>query len=331
MKFTSTFSALLVVLPLMAHVSGLAVPEGAVVARQRGGFGGKGAKAAPPAKGAATGKGATAATSAVVPPPATSSTAAAAPPANNAAAASGSGGDLQSSLTIDPSVIQTTGTGQNPPTAGQADAATSPNNFANFCALGLPNVPLTNGLQLTTGSCNPIPIGNIPSTANIPSSKFQDPVNLQDLTPNTAFNVTLGVKNIQLGTFTNAAQTYFGNPQTLNAQGQIIGHQHIVIEAIDSLTSTTITDATKFQFFKGIDQGQDANGNVVVPVAAGLPAGVYRMGTIMSSATHQPVIVPIAQHGICDDVIYITVGQGAGAAAAATGAANGAAAPPATK
>lgn len=60
MKFTSTFSALLVVLPLMAHVSGLAVPEGAVVARQRGGFGGKGAKAAPPAKGAATGKGATA-------------------------------------------------------------------------------------------------------------------------------------------------------------------------------------------------------------------------------------------------------------------------------
>lgn len=156
-------------------------------------------------------------------------------------------------------------------------------------------------------------------------------MNLQDLTPNTAFNVTLGVKNIQLGTFTNAAQTYFGNPQTLNAQGQIIGHQHIVIEAIDSLTSTTITDATKFQFFKGIDQGQDANGNVVVPVAAGLPAGVYRMGTIMSSATHQPVIVPIAQHGICDDVIYITVGQGAGAAAAATGAANGAAAPPATK
>jgi hypothetical protein len=37
MKFSSSFSALLVVLPLMANVSGLAVPEAALVSRQRGG------------------------------------------------------------------------------------------------------------------------------------------------------------------------------------------------------------------------------------------------------------------------------------------------------
>jgi hypothetical protein len=56
---------------------------------------------------------------------------------------------------------------------------------------------------------------------------------------------------------------------------------------------------------QGVDDAADGNGNVVVPVTAGLPAGAYRFGTIMSSATHQPVIAPIAQHGLIDDVIYV--------------------------
>jgi hypothetical protein len=104
---------------------------------------------------------------------------------------------LQSSPTIDPACIQNTDdgelsfllftyfalhcfnfaypafAGQNPPVTGQTGADVSKNNFANLCALGLPKVPLTNGLQITTGSCNPIPIGNIPSVDNMPSSKFR--------------------------------------------------------------------------------------------------------------------------------------------------------------
>ncbi|KAJ7630462.1 hypothetical protein FB45DRAFT_1027684 [Roridomyces roridus] len=240
-------------------------------------------------------------------PPAATSDAATPPDNNNAGGGSATGGDLQDSLTLDPNIIQTTGTGQEPPVAGQASALTSKNNFANICSLGLPNVPITNGLQLTGGSCNPIPIGNIPSIQNVPSSKFQSPTNGETLKANTPFNVTLAVKNIQIGTFTAATETYYANPQTLNAQGQIIGHTHIVIEAIDALDSTTVTDPLKFAFFKGVDDAADANGQVTVPVAAGLAAGVYRMGTIMSSATHQPVIVAVAQHGIVDDVIYMTV------------------------
>ncbi|KAJ7037545.1 hypothetical protein C8F04DRAFT_1393733 [Mycena alexandri] len=235
-------------------------------------------------------------------PPAAAPPAAAAPPP-----AAADSGDLQQSLTVDSSVLQTTDDGQNPPVTGQAAAQTSKNNFINFCVPTLKNLPITNGLQITTGSCNPTPIGQIPSTANIPSAKFQSPTNGATLKANTPFNITLQAKNIQLGKFTNAAKTYFANPQTLNAQGQIIGHTHIVIEAVDSLASTAVTDATKFLFFKGINDAADAQGNVQATVAAGLPAGTYRMGTIMSSATHQPVIVPIAQHGICDDVIYMTI------------------------
>ncbi|KAJ7171751.1 hypothetical protein C8R43DRAFT_874726 [Mycena crocata] len=212
----------------------------------------------------------------------------------------------QTALTLNPAVIQTTDDGQNPPVTGQTAAATSPNNFANFCALGLPKTPITNGLQTTTGSCNPIPIGQIPGTNAIPSAKFQSPTNGDTIAADKAFTITLAAKNIQLGTFTNAQKTYFANPQTLNGQGQIIGHTHVVIEAIDSLGSTKVTDPTKFFFFKGVDAPANGQGQVTVDVTTGVPAGTYRMGTIMSSATHQPVIVPIAQHGLCDDVVYVS-------------------------
>jgi hypothetical protein len=133
----------------------------------------------------------------------------------------------------------------------------------------------------------------------------ESPKNLDTIASDVTFNIVLKTKNIQLGTFTNAQKTYFANPQKLNAQGQIIGHTHVVMETIDSLTTTKLSDPTKFFFFKGVNDAQDAQGNVNVPVAGGVKPGVYRMCTIVSSATHQPAIVPIAQHGSLDDCIYV--------------------------
>jgi hypothetical protein len=133
----------------------------------------------------------------------------------------------------------------------------------------------------------------------------ESPKNLDTIASGETFNIVLQTKGIQLGTFTNAQKTYFANPQKLNAQGQIIGHTHIVMETIDALDSTTVTDPTKFFFFKGVNDAQDAQGNVQVPVTGGVKPGVYRMCTIVSSATHQPAIVAIAQHGSLDDCIYV--------------------------
>ncbi|KAJ7314743.1 hypothetical protein DFH08DRAFT_426510 [Mycena albidolilacea] len=256
------------------------------------------------------GKGAAQAGAAAAGASAGAGTAGAAKAANEAAAAppAAAGKDpkaLQDSLTIDPSVIQNTDDGQNPPVTGQSAADLSKNNFANLCALTLPKVPLTNGLQITTGSCNPIPIGMIPSVDNMPSHKFQSPKNLDTIASGQTFTITLATKGIQLGTFTNAQKTYFGNPQKLNAQGQIIGHTHIVMEAIDSLTTTKVTNPQNFIFFKGVNDKADAQGNVKVDVTGGVKPGVYRMCTIVASQTHQPAIVPIAQHGSLDDCIYV--------------------------
>jgi hypothetical protein len=85
--------------------------------------------------------------------------------------------DPQVSLTLDPAVIAPgfANDGQDVPVAGQVASLTSTNNFINFCLLS--DLPLTNGQQITGGSCNPAPIGLIPSVENMPSSKFVTPPN----------------------------------------------------------------------------------------------------------------------------------------------------------
>ena len=73
--------------------------------------------------------------------------------------------DPQTSLTLLASVIATgfENDGQNVPVAGQVPSLTSSNNFINFCAT-VPNLPLMNSTQITTGSCNPAPMGVIAHT-----------------------------------------------------------------------------------------------------------------------------------------------------------------------
>ena len=88
---------------------------------------------------------------------------------------------------------------------------------------------------------------------------------------------------------------------------------------------TTPLDNTKPTFFQGVNTPADSKGNLNVDVTAGLPAGVYRLGSINAAANHQPVLVAEAQHGLLDDVVYFTVGgAGVGNGAAGSGAAAGA-------
>lgn len=129
-------------------------------------------------------------------------------------------------------------------------------------------------------------MGDIPASTKMPSSKFQFPKNFDTITANQAFTIAMAVTNLDTGSFTNAAASYFSAPQQLNAQGLIIGHSHVVVEAIDSLASTKTTDPTKFAFFKGLNAAA-VNGVLTADVTAGLPAGVYRLTSINAAANHQ--------------------------------------------
>jgi len=265
--------------------------------------------------------------------------AAAAPPAASAATASTAtenNPDLQNSLTLDSSVLATgfLNNGQAIQEPGQVPSLTSGNNFINFCAT-VPQVPITNGKQITTGSCNPAPMGSIPSVNNMPSAKFVFPANGATIPANVPFNISMAVSNLETGNFVNAQQNYFAAPQQLNAQGQIVGHSHVVVEALSSLGQTTPTDPTKFAFFKGLNSAA-VGGILTADVTTGLPAGTYKVSSINTAANHQPALVPVAQHGSLDDVAYFTVSATAAGAqaappavAAAAPAAAAAAAPPA--
>ncbi|RPD81614.1 hypothetical protein L226DRAFT_2676 [Lentinus tigrinus ALCF2SS1-7] len=238
---------------------------------------------------------------------AASSTASTAAGDNSATGSATNSSDAQSSLTLLNSVIATgfANDGQDQPEAGQVASATSTNNFINFCAT-VPNLKITNGLQITQGSCNPAPMGVIASTANMPSCKFVNPKNGDKVPANQNFTIQMAIKNLNTGFFTNPNENYFAAPQTVDSNGNINGHSHVVVEAIPSLDTTTPTDPTKFAFFKGLnDKAQ--NGILSVEVGGGLPAGVYRLASINSASNHQPALVAIAQHGSLDDMIYFTV------------------------
>jgi hypothetical protein len=224
--------------------------------------------------------------------------------AANATASVASNNDPNTSLTLDPSVVETglEQNGQAVQEAGQVASLTSSNNFINFCV----GKTITNGKQVTTGSCNPVVMGDIPAKTNMPTCKFTNPINFSTIPANQPFTISMALNNLQAGTFTNAETTYYMAPQQLNAQGIIIGHTHFVIQALSgSLADTGIPDPTKFAFFKGVNTPQ-SNGVVSVDVTAGVPAGNYRLASINTSANHAPVILPIAQHGMADDMVYFT-------------------------
>lgn len=217
------------------------------------------------------------------------------------------GRDPQKSLTLDPSVIAKgfANDGQDVPVKDQVASLTSVNNFINFCAT-VPKLPITNGKQIPTGSCNPAPIGAIPSADKMPSSKFTFPKNGGTIPANKKFTISMAIKNLETGNFVNAQQNYFSAPQQLNGQGTIRGHSHVVVEKLRSFDQTSPTNPKNFVFFKGLNE--KAQGGVLsAEVVGGLPAGVYRVSSINTAANHQPVIVPVAQHGFLDDAIYFTV------------------------
>ena len=192
--------------------------------------------------------------------------------------------------------------GQAQPEAGQVPSLTSSNNFINFCAT-VPNLPITNGQQIKTGSCNPAPMGIIAATTNMPASKFVFPANNGKVAANQNFTIKMAINHLETGNFVNANNNYFAAPQQVNAQGDIKGHSHVVIDPVPSANSTEPTDPTKFVFFKGLNAAADANGILTAEVPGGLPAGSYRLASINSAANHQPVLVAVAQHGALDDMV----------------------------
>lgn len=138
-------------------------------------------------------------------------------------------------------------------------------------------------------------MGDIPSTANMVSTIITRPAPSENLPANKDFNVDVQVANLHVGSFTNPDVTYYAAPQALKG-GKIVGHTHVTIQTLGhNLTPGTPPDASKFVFFKGVNDAGDGRGGLTVTVPGGLPAGSYRVCTLSSASNHQPVMMPVAQ------------------------------------
>jgi len=218
-------------------------------------------------------------------------------------------------LTLSADAVQkgseSSGVGDIGSEAGQALSAVSTNNFINVCA----GKTLTNGLQITGGSCNGIPMGDIPAKTKMASSVIiNPPTGGKAIQAGVTFNITVQVANMLLGSFTDADTTYYNGPQFLSG-GIPVGHTHVTVQDMgSSLNPQQALDATQFAFFKGINDAGNGQGLLNAVVTDGLPAGNYRVCTMTSASNHQPVVMPVAQRGTADDCTKFTV-EGAGGAA----------------
>ncbi|KZL77138.1 ribosomal protein S17 [Colletotrichum tofieldiae] len=215
---------------------------------------------------------------------------------------------LQSNLIQSASGLTGQESGTSGIKAGQAKSETDKDNFINFCA----GQTITNGQQITAGSCNGIPMGKIPAQKNMISAIITNPQPGTKLQASTTFNVSVQTTHLKAGVFVNPTTNYYTAPQDLDGAGDIIGHCHVTIQDIGSMDSTTPPDPSKFAFFKGIDDAGNGKGLLQATVSGGLPAGTYRVCTMIAAANHQPVAMPVAQRGAQDDCTKFEVGGGGG-------------------
>ncbi|RIA90200.1 hypothetical protein C1645_797090 [Glomus cerebriforme] len=137
------------------------------------------------------------------------------------------------------------------------------------------------------------------------STVIRFPKNNDVLKENTPFTIRTKTINIVTGFFDDPLKQYYIFPQTLNSKGLIQGHSHVTVQKIQDENEPL--DPEIFAFFKGLNDPADANGELTVLVDNGLPAGKYRLCTMVSSFAHQPVLMPVAQRGSQDDCVRFTV------------------------
>lgn len=175
-------------------------------------------------------------------------------------------------------------------------------NFINFCA----GQELTNGKQIADGSCNGIPIGMIPAETNMISSIIVHPQPGDELPADTTFNISVQTAHLRSGFQANPSASYYSAPQNLDEDGDIIGHCHITIQDIGSLQTTQAPDPRDIAYFTVINT-EGEGGLLETEIIDGLPAGAYRICTMIVSRNHQPVVMPIGQRGAQDDCTKFVV------------------------
>jgi transcription initiation factor TFIID subunit 15 len=152
-------------------------------------------------------------------------------------------------------------------------------------------------------------MGDIPSQEKMVSTVILSPKPGENVPAKKPLTIQIHVANLEAGKFTQPYGTYYTAPQQVGPSGQVQGHVHVTVQNMgDSMTPTQPLDASKFVFFKGINDVGDGNGRLSTTIPDGLEKGYYRVCTMNSAQNHQPVLMPVAQRGAQDDCTKFSVG-----------------------
>jgi len=171
----------------------------------------------------------------------------------------------------------------------------------NVCKLS--KKKLGDGTQNKQGSCVETFMGEIPDVNHMVSTLIRFPKNNEVIEANKNFTIVTETINLTTGFFDDPLKQYYIFPQTLDGQGFIQGHSHVTVQ---KLIGNGVPDPRIFAFFKGLND-KAKNGLLSTVVNKGLPAGKYRLCTMVSSFAHQPTLMPVAQRGAQDDCVRFTV------------------------
>jgi hypothetical protein len=177
-----------------------------------------------------------------------------------------------------------------------------------FCE-GFPQLPIGDGSQKReTGMCLADPLGSLPSEDKMVSTLITSPEDGAVISAGEPFTSRFDVDNMELANFANPNTNFNAQPQTLNSNGIIKGHIHMVIQKLAEGESDSVVapDAKVFQFFKGLDF-QAQNGRTLEFTTSLTVPGFYRLCTLSGANSHQSLMMPVARRGSQDDCIRLTI------------------------
>jgi hypothetical protein len=170
-----------------------------------------------------------------------------------------------------------------------ADVTTTTAPAGNGDDGNINNLPLHDGTQ-KGGVFNPVPYGEIP--ANTPLVVIQRPGSGRILPLNQEIKIRATVENFQPGFFNDPKTQYGVDPQRLNAQGNLQGHNHACIQRIPPDGQV----ASKCDSFVVLEQ--EGTTNVISGIGPPITVpGRYRVCVDDASGAHYVAVRAFAQQG----------------------------------
>eukprot|EP00842_Homolaphlyctis_polyrhiza_P006192 jgi/Hompol1/6574/HPOL_002493-RA len=193
-----------------------------------------------------------------------------------------------------------------------------------FCQQFGARVPPANGAQIARGqACSSTFQGLIPGNKHMVSTLISSPADGSTVNRQAAMTITLAVTNLDTGVAANLNTQFLTLPQTISRQtGNIQGFVSVMVQALPSLTDPPAARAIDF-FHSFTNKAANGKLSIVVPPGTLKSTGNYRVCSMASSASGQPVVMPVAQRGAQDDCVRFTVVNGNGPTPKAGGTPSG--------